>query len=209
MRVETMPLGMLGTNCYIVVNDQKNAVIIDPGAKPEKVIAKMDELGAVPKYILLTHGHFDHVGAVIALREHYGIQAGIGQLDSELTQDTTLVQTTLSIALAGEVFTSDIQFKDGDTITIDELTFRMIHTPGHTKGGMCIVCNDFIFTGDTLFKGTCGRTDLYGGDYKEILKSLQKLAQLAGDYKICPGHEEWSTLEYEKETNPYMGNVAI
>lgn len=208
MKVEILPLGMLATNCYIIVSDKKNAVIIDPGAKPEKVIAKIQELGAVPKYILLTHGHFDHIGAVIALKEHYGLQVGIGELDSELTKDSTLVQTTLSVALGGKEFASDIELKDGDVITLDELTFRMMHTPGHTKGGMCILCNDYIFTGDTLFKGTCGRTDLYGGDYKEILKSLKKIADLEGDYKVCPGHEECSTLAYEKETNPQMGEVA-
>lgn len=208
MRVEILPLGMLATNCYIIVSDKKNAVLIDPGANPEKVIAKMQELDAVPKYILLTHGHFDHIGAVIALKEQYGLQVGIGQLDSELTQDSTLVQTTLSIALGGKEFTSDIELKDGDIVTLDELTFRMMHTPGHTKGGMCILCNDYIFTGDTLFKGTCGRTDLYGGDYKEILKSLKKIADLEGDYKICPGHEDCTTLSYEKETNPQMGKIA-
>lgn len=207
MRVVTIPVGMISTNCFLVSVETGEAAIIDPGAQPERILQAVWENALEPKLILLTHGHFDHIGAVDALAERLGIPVYIHKLDQEMLGDPL---KNGGAALTGETVTAKAGgvFQEGDSFLLGELDFRVLHTPGHTKGSSCFLCGDALFTGDTLFAGGMGRTDLYGGSYPELSASLKKLAALSGDYRVYPGHGPASALEQERQRNPYMGRIS-
>jgi len=209
VNIAIMPVGFLGTNCYIVSAESGDCAIIDPGAQPEKITSYLDGKKLKAKYILLTHGHHDHIGGVRKLMEAYpDAKLAIGKGDIEMLQDSKK-------SLAFDRYDSKEDFliereeplHDGDELKLDDLTIRVMETPGHTIGGVCYVCGEAIFSGDTLFRGDVGRCDLYGGNYKEMLKSLKKLAELDGDYALYPGHGEDSTLEYERKNNMYIAEA--
>ena len=208
MKVYTMPVGTMGTNCYIVA-DGEASVIIDPGFQAEKLEAFLREKGLRPAYILLTHGHYDHIGAVRALREAFGCKLAIGRRDLEMLADR---RKSLAImrGMTDEdyLLTPDLLLGEGDAVTAGPMRFEVLDTPGHTAGGVSYKCGDLLFTGDTLFAGDIGRIDLYGGDYPSMLASLKKLAALPGDYRVLPGHGPESTLEQERRHNPYLSGAA-
>jgi glyoxylase-like metal-dependent hydrolase (beta-lactamase superfamily II) len=182
------------TNCYMVWGDGSNScVIVDPGDAPEYLLEQLRLLDKTPAAILITHGHLDHVDAVKAIAEKYACPAYIHEADIEICPEIT----------GGPVYHTHT-YADGDTLQFAGLTFQVIHTPGHTPGGVCLLCEDSIFTGDTLFAGTCGRTDFPCGDPQQMQQSLAKLAALPGDYRILPGHSRFTTLEAERNTNPYL-----
>ena len=206
MKVETVPVGFLSTNCYIV-HDGKAAVVIDPGADAERILNTADSLGVEIKYIFLTHAHFDHVLAVHDILKKTGALLVANIAERERLRDPGLSGQNM---LRRREFVSlypDIEIGESGTLKTGELTFGFLRTPGHTEGSMCIFCEDTVFSGDTLFAGTCGRCDLQGGDYAEMLRSLKKLYELEGDYKVLPGHEAPTTLSRERETNPYMAEA--
>lgn len=192
MKIYSLPVSDYETNCYIVEDETtKNAVVIDPGAEEDFILRSLKDAGLTAKLILLTHGHFDHTGAVRPLHEATGAPVWIHEKD-------------VADNLSGTSLKDIANFYDeGDTVTMDSLTFKVINTPGHTPGSCVLMCENVMFAGDTLFAGSCGRTDL-GGDWNTILASLARLAELELDYNIYPGHGESTTLSREKRYNPYL-----
>jgi len=206
MHVTTIPVGMLGTNCYLLTSKSGNCIVIDPGAQPDKLIQVIEQRELKPKYILLTHGHYDHIGGVKKLMQRYPeIEMYISEGDAEVLTDPAK-SNAVSRGMAPEdaYFDEVSTAKEGDTFTLDELTVGVLETPGHTKGGLTFVCGELMFTGDTLFRGDVGRTDLYGGSYQVLKQSLAKLCAQPGDYTVYPGHGDSSTLEYERKFNRYI-----
>lgn len=198
MKVKLLRVGPIGTNCYILEDDQTNlAAVIDPGDEPELIQEALEKEGVEVRYLLLTHGHYDHTTAVPALHRVYP------QADIYIHQaDANGAGSTL-FPLAGEV--DDLKLYDeGDVIRLGDHEIQVLHTPGHSPGSVTLKVEDVLFTGDTLFAGSCGRTDLRGGSYEEIMASLKRLGELPGDYHVCPGHMGLSTLERERKTNYYM-----
>ena len=206
MNVTIIPVGMLGTNCYLLTTQSGGCALIDPGGQPEKIASILEEKGCQPKYILLTHGHYDHTGGVKALMEKYPeAECLIGKADKELLVD----QEKSTFMLRGmdwdNFYLPEVkEIEEGEEFTLDNLTIRVLETPGHSLGGVCYICGEVIFSGDTLFLENVGRCDLYGGDFDSLRKSLKKLSELAGDYTVYPGHGEPTTLAHERQHNPYM-----
>jgi len=205
MDVYTLCLGELGTNCYIVSSENKNAVIIDPADEAEKIFEFVQNKGLSPKKILLTHGHYDHILAAQDVRAKYGIPVYVHLNDKLKLSSRT--ENLHAVFLAQKPFKEvkePVTFYDEEIIEQDELKFEAIHTPGHTPGSVCYICGEAVFTGDTLFKDSIGRTDFPGGSYDDILSSLERLKELEGNRKIYPGHGEATTLEREKHCNIFM-----
>lgn len=200
--IETLPLGSYQTNCYIVWEDTaKRCAVIDPGFEPEVILARLEQLGLSVDAILLTHGHFDHVGAVESIVKATGCALWMHQGDYSQFKNPT---NAFFYPLANSDFT-EIQFcEEAETIHAGGVDFTVWETPGHTWGSVCYLCWDALFCGDTLFAGSCGRTDLPGGDRKTMLSTLSRLSEVKEDYRIFPGHGESSTLHREQQTNPYM-----
>lgn len=210
MKVTIIPVGSLGTNCYLLETQDKHCAIIDPGAQPDKIKDVIEEGGLTPSMILLTHGHHDHIGGVNKLQEAYpSIPVYVGEKDQIMLSDT---DKSLAIYRhqnqSDYIVTTAQSLTEGDELSLEELTIRVLHTPGHTQGGLSYLCEDALFTGDTLFYRSCGRCDLYGGDYEEILRSLKRLAQLEGNYTVYPGHGQSTFLEEERRYNRYMGEAC-
>lgn len=194
MKIVCLPLGAYQTNTYILYEEgASRCLIIDPGYEPEQITRYLDQLGLEPEAILLTHGHFDHVGGVKGIAEETGCKVYLHEEDLTLPNRLTL----------GTIPYTD-HYGEGDTLALAGLSFRILHTPGHTPGGVCILCEDAMFSGDTLFAGTCGRTDFPGSSPKDMRTSLTRLAKLEGEYTVLPGHGEASTLSEEKRSNPYL-----
>lgn len=209
MDIIKMPLGTIGTNCYILISSKNNCAVIDPGAQPEKIIAELDERKLTLSYILITHGHHDHIGGVKKLAEKFTeAKIHIGKNDLEMLTDTKKSLAVMRYGKADDFIIDKAEaLEDGAQITLDELSVRVVETPGHTKGGVCYLCRDVIFSGDTLFYGDVGRCDLYGGDYDVMKASLRKLAGLEGDYKVHPGHGGDTSLEFERNHNRYIAEA--
>ena len=196
MLIKTIPVGQLETNCYVVINEQSlECVVIDPGDESNTILDYMESNHLKCRAILLTHGHYDHVGAVDTIAEETGAVVYMNERDDY----RQAVDSHLPYSLKD----NGKSYDDGDILDVAGLRFRVIATPGHTPGGVTLQCEDALFTGDTLFKGSCGRTDLPGGDMQQELASLRKLCSLPGDYEVYPGHMDPSTLEREREFNYY------
>lgn len=193
MQVLAITGGSLYTNCYMAWGEGDKCVLIDPGFDGDQILEQVRLQGKQVEAILLTHGHFDHVGGVKAIATETGCKVYIHKLDMALPQRLTL----------GTVPYTD-NYEEGDILNLAGLTIQVVHTPGHTPGGVCLLSGDHMFSGDTLFAGTCGRTDLPGSSYKDMWASLARLASLEKDYKVLPGHGESSTLFMEKRLNPYL-----
>jgi len=203
IKIDTLPLGSYQTNCYIVWDDAaKTCAVIDPGFEPERILARLSLLGLTPDAILLTHGHFDHVGAVETLVKTTG--CGLWMSQSDYTQPKTPIHNYL-YPLHDKQSPVVSFCEEGETIPAGGLEFSVLETPGHTHGSVCYLCEDAMFCGDTLFAGGCGRTDLPGGDRIVMAQTLDRLSRLEIDCRIFPGHGESSTLRREQQTNPYMG----
>lgn len=205
IQVETLVLGMMAVNCYLVMHKEtKKMVIIDPGAQPERVTEKIEKMGAQPVAILLTHGHFDHIGAVETLREHFGIPVCGLDKEREIFEDA---QKNLS-AMFGDsmTVTADRMFYDGERVSLGSMEIRVLHTPGHTVGGACYYMpeEDVLFSGDTLFCASVGRTDFPTGSMSALRTSIHtKLFVLPEATVVYPGHNEATDISYEKRYNPY------
>ena len=197
MDMLTMPVGAYQTNCYVVWGKGNQCVLIDPGYEPEAILEQVRLQGKTVAAILLTHGHFDHVGGVKVIAAQTGCRVW-------LCADELALPGTIS---DGPLYYTDT-YADGQTITVAGLPFQVLHTPGHTPGCVCLLCEDVMFSGDTLFTGSCGRTDLPGGSWEVLRASLNRLAHLEGDYRVYPGHGEPTTLLREKKSNPYLRGSA-
>lgn len=200
--VYTLPLGDYQTNCYIVcAAESKTCAVIDPGYFPERILSFLADKGLGLDAILLTHGHFDHVGAVKALVEATGCR--LWMKESDYTQRSN-PQNDFLYPIHDCSFCEVSFCEEGEKISAGGAVFTVMETPGHTWGSVCYLCENAIFSGDTLFAGSCGRTDLPGGDYGTIVLSLERLAELQGDYTVYPGHGSATTLAQERMYNPYM-----
>lgn len=198
MKVSVMQVGPIGTNCYLLQDEESGLLaVIDPGDDWERILHQVKKAGGEVKYILLTHGHYDHTTGVPDLAKALpGVQVYIHQEDANGAGSQLF-------PLASQV--QDLNYYDeGDTLTLGSLTIEVLHTPGHSKGSVTLKVGDVLFTGDTLFCGSCGRTDLRGGSYEEIMASLKRLGELEGDFHVCPGHDRTSTLERERKYNPFL-----
>lgn len=201
MKIKTLQVGELGTNCYLVSDGNGITAVIDPGDDFETICDALTGLN--PTTILLTHGHFDHTGAVNALKRKYGCEVVISALDEEMLDDDTKNAAFL-MNMTTTPIKAEKLVNDGDTVEVGDLKFEVISTAGHTKGSVTYKIEDKLFTGDTLFRGTVGRCDLYGGNPARIIASLQKLSELEGDYEVFAGHDRKTTLDYERQTNHYL-----
>ena len=198
MKIQTLQVGPIGTNCYILSDPEAGkCAVIDPGEEASRVAAAVKGSGCAPCAILLTHGHYDHTGAVAALRQQWpDVPVYLSRLDQ--AGDNPYLRE-LFPPIAGAV-----DYGEGDTIAVGTLTVEVLATPGHSEGSVTLRCGDVLFCGDTLFAGSCGRTDFPGGSMKKMLASLRRLGRLEGDLAVYPGHMEPSTLERERMYNPYL-----
>ena len=202
LKIHTLPLGSYQTNTYIVHDaDSQECVIIDPGFEASTILAKLKALELKPAAILLTHGHFDHVGAVEEIVEATGCKLWMSQ--SDWSQPNDPIHNYL-YPIANCDFCEVNFCEDEEVIHEAGLKLRTIDTAGHTYGSVCYTCEHVMFSGDTLFAGACGRTDLPGGDWNTIRQSLQRLGELKENYTVYPGHGESTTLAWEKMYNPYL-----
>ena len=194
LKLYAMALGAYQTNCYIIHDEaSKTCCVIDPGYDADLVLSKLDSLGLTLEAILLTHGHFDHVGAVKELAAETGCAVYLHPEDLTMPPMMT----------AGPLYYTNT-YAEGTRLSLAGLDIAVLHTPGHTPGSVCLLVENTIFSGDTLFQGSCGRTDLPGGDWATITKSLHRLAALEGNFWVYPGHGGSTTLRDEKKYNPYM-----
>ena len=194
MKLHTLALGAYETNCYILWADgSKECIVIDPGYEPERVMGAVKSLEKELRAILLTHGHFDHVGGVREIFSQTDCDIYLCPADCAMPEQMT----------AGPLCYTN-SYQDGDILDLAGLTLRVLHTPGHTPGSVCLLCDDSLFAGDTLFAGSCGRTDLPGGSWTELQASLSRLKSLEAEYTVYPGHGEATTLSNEKRYNPYL-----
>ncbi len=204
MIIETIEDRFMGENTYLLGDEKtKKCAIIDPGASLVDILSAVKVRNLTVEYIILTHGHADHIGNVKKLKAETNGKIVAHENEKELLIDR---KKNLSVRFpcGPQEFDADIYVKDKERLEIGELRLTFMHTPGHTPGGMCIKVGNHMFTGDTLFAGSIGRTDFYGGDFKAMTKSLNKLANQDGNITIYPGHGPTSTIEREKLTNPYM-----
>ncbi|SHH66732.1 Glyoxylase, beta-lactamase superfamily II [Anaerosphaera aminiphila DSM 21120] len=196
-------LGDYQVNCYIVFDEENNAVIIDPGAEANKIIKAVKEHNLNVKYIILTHAHPDHFGALDEVRREFKVKAYLSEDDSEMLANRSS-QINGMLGLDTPPLKADILVNDGDLIEFRDKNFKVIATPGHTPGGICLLLDNVLFSGDTLFYGSIGRTDLPGGDYDTIIKSLHKLMELDKDTIVLPGHGSETNIEFERANNPFL-----
>jgi glyoxylase-like metal-dependent hydrolase (beta-lactamase superfamily II) len=204
VNIEKIVVGQLDVNCYIISDDTApGALVIDPGDEPEKIIEYINRAGLTPHYILFTHAHYDHVCAAKELHDQY--KAVIVMHESETLTYETTKQLCMSWGYASDDFpTPERTVKDGDVISLGKLPFQVIHTPGHTPGSICLHCENILFTGDTLFKGSVGRTDLPGGDSLLLLRSLKRLLLLPSETKVMCGHSSETTIADEIRYNLFL-----
>lgn len=201
INVSTVAVGMIAANCYIVWGDGRNdCVLIDPGAEPQKIESKLKQLGLAPKAILLTHSHFDHIGAAAYFRKQ-NVEIYIHNSELELLPYNNAMARHMGDRY--EDFMPDHFVIDGQILDLCGMQFEVIFTPGHSAGGVCYKCEDKIFSGDTLFYLSIGRTDFPTGSYSDMRASLGKLFAIAGDCRVFPGHGRPTTLDFEKNNNPY------
>lgn len=195
MLIKTLPVGHMEANCYVVTDESTlECAVIDPGDESNTILDYIEDNRLIPRAILLTHGHFDHVGAVETLAEETSAPIWMHRADYSEKYEEYRYH-----APAGVRF-----FSDGDVIEVGSLRFRVLETPGHSPGSVTFRCEDALFTGDTLFRGSAGRTDLPGGDMDKLMASLRRIYDIPGDLEIYPGHMGPSTLSVERASNYYM-----
>lgn len=205
MYIERVVTGIYAANCYLLGCEKTNeAAVIDPGGDADDILKKINKNVLDVKYIILTHGHGDHIGAVREIKEKTGGKILIHSKDEALLKDA---EKNLSSLMSGPdvSLTADRLLNDGDIVDVGELELKIIHTPGHTPGGISIKVEDVLITGDTLFAGSIGRTDFEGGSFEKIIKSIKnKLLIYDDSTKVLPGHGPASTIGNERAKNPFL-----
>ena len=196
MLIKTLPVGHFETNCYVVTDENTlECAVIDPGAEANTILGYIEDNKLKCTAVMLTHAHFDHIGAL----EDVLAETGAALYVNRKEEGGSVPGFGSFKVPEGAVF-----YGEGDTVKVGSLEFKVMETPGHTPGGVTLVCGDAIFSGDTLFRGSCGRTDFPGGDMKLELQSLKRIAALEGDFDVYPGHDLSTRLSIERVYNPYM-----
>ncbi len=207
MKIQNIPVGPIGTNCYIIYDeDSKTCAIVDPGFNAEKILNNIEK-GYKATHILITHPHYDHISACEAVKLATGAIVYIHEKAADILSNNDLNCTHTFTRRDPGKFTFDKTIKEGDIINIGTTPVKVLYTPGHCEGSCCFIAGDYIMSGDLLFLLNIGRTDFPTGDYNILQESLKKLEALGKDYKILPGHGEATTLKFEIENNPYFGKV--
>ncbi|MEZ0373281.1 MAG: MBL fold metallo-hydrolase [Candidatus Sericytochromatia bacterium] len=208
LKIETFPVGMLQCNCSIIACDEtKEAIIVDPGGDAPKILARVEELGLKVKYLLHTHAHFDHVGATAAVKAATGAQILLHPGDQWLYDNVPMQGQMFGIRLEPTVAV-DQKLDDELSLRFGNHKSLTLHTPGHTPGSCCFHLageESVLFAGDTLFRGSIGRTDLWGGDHEAIIRSIKaRLLSLDDSTKVHTGHGPETTIWQEKKANPFL-----
>ena len=201
MKIDSIQVGPIMTNCYLLCDDAAGVCcVIDPGDEPARVEQMVQRSGCELRYILLTHGHFDHCTGVAGMLERHP-ELPVYICEKDVTDG---VGSEMQFARLPEK--NQRYYQEGDTLPLGGLTIRVLETPGHSEGSVCLLVEGqhVLFAGDTLFRCSCGRCDFPGGDYRKMLASLARLASLEGDYRVLPGHDRETTMDYERRVNPYM-----
>lgn len=198
MEVKSYQVGPIGTNCYFVGDEAtKRGCIVDPGDEGQRLIQLWESFGYTLEAILLTHGHYDHTTALPELVQEFPTVPVYVTRQDVCESGSPAFYQCMRVPSMRYV-------REGDTIAVGSIVFTVLETPGHTPGSVVFQTSTALFTGDTLFAGSCGRVDFPGGDWGQMAASLRRLAQLSGDYKVYPGHEWTSTLNNERQSNPFM-----
>ncbi|NLV15775.1 MAG: MBL fold metallo-hydrolase [Syntrophomonadaceae bacterium] len=206
MILKGLELGGIGANCYIIgCEETKEGAVIDPGGGAASILKVVKEEGLVIKYIINTHGHIDHIGANTEIKEATGADILIHEKDAKMLTSSA---ANFSMFMGRKVTSPAASWllKDGDTIKIGKtIQLEVIHTPGHTQGGICLKTGNVLFSGDTLFASSIGRTDFPGGSYKTLISSIkERLMSLDDDVVVYPGHMQPTTIGYERRNNPFL-----
>lgn len=205
MKFKRLPLGIYQANCYIIWDEQSNkAAVVDPGGDFEELKEFIENNKLSVSYVILTHGHGDHIGAVAEVRDYFKAEVMIHKDDFDMLKNNKKNYSSQMGYNKIEI-EADRTLLDGDVINLGQLYLEIIHTPGHTKGSICIKCAHIVFTGDTLFAGSIGRTDLDGGSFEDIMASINnKILQFPDNTEIFPGHGPSTTIKAEKRYNPFL-----
>lgn len=205
MFLEKIPAGVYAVNCYVIGDDKTNkAAVVDPGGDVDKIIEVLEDNDFKLEYIILTHAHGDHVGGVEELREKTGAPVYMHKDDRNMLKNSRINH---SVSISGiKVETEADHFvKDGDSLELGTIMLSIIHTPGHTQGGICVQVENVLLSGDTLFANSIGRSDLEGGNQEQLIESIKnKLFTLNEELTVLPGHGPATTIRIEKLTNPYV-----
>ncbi len=203
MKIRCLTVGPMQANCYLLSDEKGRTVVIDPGDEAGRILEQIRKDGLTAEAVLLTHAHFDHFLAADEVRRQTGAPLWVYKTDASALADPGRSLTML--AKGGSTpLQPDRLLEDGEEMTIGNLILHVLHTPGHTPGSCCFLCGDALFSGDTLFAGSIGRTDFPGGDSRAMAASLRMLASLERNYRVYPGHGEETTLERERMQNPYF-----
>lgn len=205
MEIKRVPAGVYAANCYIVFsNDTKKGIVVDPGGDADDILAIIKDSDLDIEYIVLTHGHGDHIGGVNEIKNSLNVPVLAHSGDLDLLVDGSKNYSSLMTFGTVEL-RPDKLVNDGDFIEFGELKAKVIHTPGHTRGGICLLIDNYLFTGDTLFQRSIGRTDLVGGDYDTLIESIKnKLLVLPDETIVLPGHGPQTSIKRERNSNPFL-----
>ncbi|MBR6618196.1 MAG: MBL fold metallo-hydrolase [Oscillospiraceae bacterium] len=206
MKVDTLRLGELAANCHIIDCGEGICAAVDVGNDAEKLLSFLKSKNLTLGAILLTHGHYDHIGGVEEVRKATGATVYIHENDARMLEDAKLNLAAHITPLPYNQVTEYTAIQDGVEITVGSRIFKVLHTPGHTSGSVCYLTEDVMLSGDTLFCGSIGRTDL-GGDPAQMKESLRRLKALQKNYRVYTGHDYSTTLDEERMSNPYMRNL--
>ncbi len=203
MIVKSIAVGPLQANCIIVADEpSKKAIIVDPGDEPDRIIDIINDMGLTVECIVCTHGHFDHMGVVSDIKKETGARVAIHRDELTVYKGSKDMAAMWGFSM-DSVPEPDILLCEGDTVVVGDLNLAVLHTPGHSPGGICLYGENTVITGDTLFQGSVGRTDFYGGDMEKLKQSFRRLMALPEDTKVFPGHGPATTIGHEKKWNMF------
>lgn len=202
MKIERLVLGSIGTNTYFVTNEvTKECIVVDPAEDIQSISDYINNEDIKPTAVLLTHGHFDHIGGVSYIKS---LGAKVYMSNKDIWHIANPEQMARILGVKIEPFSVDFEVKEPDLLEIASFKIKVLDTPGHTKGGLCYILDEYIFTGDTIFRESYGRTDFEDSDFTSLKSSILKILNLEGEYTLLPGHGDVTYLSYEKMYNPIM-----